>query len=240
MKKSNSNNIIIIPARAGSKGIKNKNLSKFCGKPLIYWTIKQALMTKDCKEIYVTSDSKKILKYSKNLGVKVIKRPAKYSLDNSPSEEAILHAMNHIEEDYKTLILLQPTSPLRKKNDVDNALNEYYLKNSESLFSCHNATHNFDIWSKEKKNITPLFAESSKTFYKKRKPRQLIKKDYFQQNGSIYIFSKNLIKKRKNRLGGKINVFVMEEWQSFQLDAKKQLFYMQLLFEKFLKKEYSR
>lgn len=57
-----SDNIIIIPARGGSKSIKNKNLYKFCGKPLLCWTLKQALMSKKSKKVYVTSDSDQILK----------------------------------------------------------------------------------------------------------------------------------------------------------------------------------
>ena len=235
-----SDNIIIIPARGKSKGIKNKNLYRFCDKPLLYWTLRQAFMSKKCKKVYVTSDSNKILKFAKDQGAEIIKRPQKYSLDTSSSEEAILHAMREIKEDYKTVVLLQATSPLRKRNDVDNALHKFYKTKSDSLFSCHDASHNFDIWHFKNNKTSPLFVESHKTFYTKRKPRQLIKKNYFQQNGSIYIFTKELIKKFKNRLGGNINVYEMDEWQSFQLDCKKQLCYMQLLFEKFLKKDYSR
>ena len=226
-------NIIIIPARGGSKSIKNKNLYRFYGKPLLYWTIKQALMSKRSKKVYVTSDSNKILKFSKKLGTEIIKRPKKYSSDKSSSEEAILHAMRTIKENYKTIVFLQATSPLRKKNDIDNALKEFYKTKSDSLFSCHKADDWFDIWVSKKRKLLPITVG-----YKSRKPRQLIEKNYYQQNGSIYIFKKNIIEKCKNRLGGNINVYQMDEWQSFQLDYKKQLSYMELLFEKFLKKDY--
>ena len=226
-------NIIIIPARGGSKSIKNKNLYKFYGKPLLYWTIKQALMSKKSKKVFVTSDCDKILKFSKNLGAEIIKRPKKYSLDKSSSEEAILHAMKIINEDYRTIVFLQATSPLRKKNDIDTALSEFYKTKSDSLFSCHKSSDWIDVWISNQKKLLPLTAD-----YKNRIPRQFIKHNYFQQNGSIYIFKKNIIEKYKNRLGGNINVYEMEEWQSFQLDYKKQLSYMELLFEKFLKKDY--
>ena len=145
----------------------------------------------------------------------------------------MLHAMQEIEVDYKTIVFLQATSPLRKNQDIDNALKKFYKTKSDSLFSCHKSSDWIDVWISNQKKLLPLTAD-----YKNRIPRQLIKHNYFQQNGSIYIFKKNIIEKYKNRLGGNINVYEMEEWQSFQLDYKKQLSYMELLFEKFLKKDY--
>ena len=59
-------NVVIIPARGGSKGIKNKNLISFANKPLLYWTIRQAIKSKSVSRVYVSSDSKKILEFSKN------------------------------------------------------------------------------------------------------------------------------------------------------------------------------
>ena len=79
-------NIIIIPARGGSKGIKNKNLTKFCGKPLLYWTLKQALMSKKSKKVYVTSDSNKILEFSKDNGAEIIKRPKQNNIDTQQNK----------------------------------------------------------------------------------------------------------------------------------------------------------
>ena len=85
--------IALVPCRGNSKGIKNKNLVNFSGKPLMYWTIKQLKDCKTIKEIYVTSDSEKILNYAQNLKVGIIKRPSNISGDNAQSEEAILHAI---------------------------------------------------------------------------------------------------------------------------------------------------
>ena len=85
--------IALIPCRGNSKGIKNKNLVNFFGKPLMYWTIKQLKDCKIIKEIYVSSDSKKILNYAEKLKVGIIKRPSNISNGNVQSEEAILHAI---------------------------------------------------------------------------------------------------------------------------------------------------
>ena len=74
----------IILARGGSKGIKNKNLVKINNKPLIFWTIFQSLKSKKIDEVWVSSDSKKILSISKKIGANIIKRPKKFSVIGLP------------------------------------------------------------------------------------------------------------------------------------------------------------
>ena len=102
---------IFIPARGGSKGLKNKNLKIFASKPLLYWSIKQAKNTKFKNHIYVSSDSVKILDYAHKCSAKVIKRPKNISKDNSSTEDAIIHFLNTVKKKYKYIIMLQPTSP---------------------------------------------------------------------------------------------------------------------------------
>ena len=233
MKAALGKTIIVIPARGNSKGIKKKNLINFCGKPLLYWTIAQAKKSKFKKNIYVSSEDDKILNYSKKLGVNVIKRPASLSRDNLSSESAILHVVNSLTFKVKDIIFLQATSPLRKVNDINNAYNILKKTKSDSLFSCHKAEDYFDIWTYKNGKYIPLTIN-----YKKRKPRQLFKPTHICQNGSIYVFKKEILSGQNNRLGKKINVYEMEEWQSFQLDDIKQLHTMELLFNKKLKKYY--
>ena len=134
---------------------------------------------------------------------------------------------------FKTIIFLQATSPLRKRDDIDNAIKTFYKKNYDSLFSCHTAEDYFDIWISKNKTIVPKTIN-----YKKRLPRQLMKTKFYQQNGSIYIFKKEIIEQYNNRLGGNIGVYSMDEWQSFQVDTIKQKKPMELLFQKYLKKFY--
>ena len=74
--------------------------------------------------------------------------------------------------------------------------------------------------------------------YENRKPRQLIKEEQVIQNGSIYIFKNKIITKNNNRLGGKVNVYKMDEWQTLQLDAPKQKKVMELIFSEKLRKYY--
>ena len=220
--------IIVIPARGNSKGIKKKNLINFCGKPLLHWTIIQAKKSKFKKDIYVSSENEKILKFSKKLGVNAIKRPLSLCKDDSSSELAIKNVVDSLNFRVDNIIFLQVTSPLRKPDDIDKAYNKLISSKSDSIFSCHKAEDYFDIWSKKGEKYIPLTID-----YKNRKPRQLFKETHVCQNGSMYLFKRKILSKYNNRLGGKIN-----EWQSLQLDDIKQMNAMELLFKKKLKEFY--
>lgn len=98
MLKNKLNTIAIIPARGGSKGIPGKNLLPFCGKPLLAWSIEQALSSKYIKSVYVSSDDDEILEVAESYGAIGIKRPKELATDTSTSEEALLHTLNYKEE----------------------------------------------------------------------------------------------------------------------------------------------
>ena len=120
----------IILARGGSKTIKNKNLILVKKKPLLYWSIKRSIQSKHINYTWVSSDNKKILEFSKKNGARLIKRPKYLAEDTSTSESAWLHAINYIKEKYKVdlVVGIQPTSPIRKKTDFDNAIKLFLKK----------------------------------------------------------------------------------------------------------------
>ena len=90
------NIVTIIPARGGSKGIPKKNIIDFCGKPLLAWSIKQALESNSVNEVFVSSDDDIILEEAKNYGAKTIKRPAELATGTAKSEDTLLHALDTI------------------------------------------------------------------------------------------------------------------------------------------------
>jgi len=226
-------NIIIIPARGNSKGIKKKNLINFCSKPLLAWTILQAKKSRHADDIFVSTESKEIVKLCKKLKVKVVIRPKNLCKDTSQSESAIKHVLKNINYKVDNIIFLQATSPLRKPRDIDNAFECFINHKADSLFSGHKAEDFFDVWSYKNKKFIPLTIN-----YKKRKPKQIFLQKHYMQNGSIYIFKRKLLEKLNNRLGGKIMISEMDEWQSFQLDSLKQKKIMETLFSSFLLKFY--
>jgi CMP-N,N'-diacetyllegionaminic acid synthase len=132
--------LAIIPARAGSKGVPDKNIKDINEKPLIAWTLIEAQKSKIIDKIIVSTDSSHYASLCKNFGVDVpFIRPSNISNDKTSSEEVVIHAIKWLEtknnytSDY--ILLLQPTSPLRTLSDIDLAINIAYEKNADSVVS---------------------------------------------------------------------------------------------------------
>lgn len=214
---SKENFTAIILARGGSKGIKLKNLTKINGKPLIYWSIKHCLKSKNIKSVWVSTDNKMIAKYSESIGAKIISRPKIYSKDNSSSESAWAHAIKFLlkKNSIINIVGIQPTSPIREKNDLDNACKLFKKKKYDSLMSVMKISDHF-IW-KYKNN--KLIANYN---YKKRPRRQKIIPKYLE-NGSFYIFNSSKFLKYKNRLFGNIGLYEMKRIYSLQLDQPEDI-----------------
>jgi CMP-N,N'-diacetyllegionaminic acid synthase len=213
------NIVAIIPARGGSKGIPKKNLINFCGKPLVSWTIKQALSVKSISSVWISSDSTEILNLAKDLGANTILRPKSLSSDTATTESTWNHALKIIEEKTGTVdmvIGLQATSPVRESKDVEKAIQIFKKSKSDSLFSAAEIG-DFYIWQKKNKKLTSLNYD-----YDNRGRRQDYTKQYVE-NGSFYIFKPQILKKLNNRLGGKIEISLMEFWKSFEIDSLEDL-----------------
>ncbi len=127
----------VIPARGGSKGIKNKNLRTVLNKPLIYYTIKDALSYKEIYKTIVTTDSLEIVEIAKKYGLEVpFIRPKNLAKDNTSMIEVLKHALMKCEQIYSLkingVVLFDPTSPLRRKNDIKTMI-EIFLKKKPDL-----------------------------------------------------------------------------------------------------------
>lgn len=209
-------NIAIIPARGGSKGLPQKNIKLFCGKPLIAWTILQCKQSKHIDSVWVTSDSDEILSIASEYEANPIKRPSLISGDEAPSESAWLHALNYVENKIGCIDLvlgLQVTSPLRETEDIDNAFDFFFKTHPTSLFSSTELRDYF-IWEE-----TPNGSMTGVNHdFKNRKRRQCIN-PRFLENGSFYIFPPQLLRETGNRLGGKIATYAMADFKKFQIDS---------------------
>ena len=136
--------LALIPARGGSKGIKGKNIIDINGKPLIAYTIEAGKQSKYIDDVVVTTDSEKIAEVSKKYGAEIpFMRPAEYAQDKSKTIVAVLHAIKELKRQdkvYDTLVLLQPTQPLRTSEDIDKAIELYFEKSCMSLVSVSEVT----------------------------------------------------------------------------------------------------
>lgn len=212
--------VAIIPARGGSKTIPKKNIVDFCGKPLIVWSIEEALRSSYISSVYVSSDDEAILAIAKKSAAEIIHRPKNIARDRSSTEDVLRHAIGHIEKGLKgkldTLVLLQATSPLRTKGDIDKAVKAFISQKADSLFSAA-LLEDFCCWEIKGGRY------SSVTFDYKNRGRRQDRKPYYLENGSIYIFKREILMRYKNRLGGKMTTYVMPLWKSYEIDKPEDL-----------------
>ena len=220
----------IILARGGSKGILNKNIIDFCGKPLIAWTIEQCLSSKHVSHVWVSSDSQEILDIAEKYGAKTIKRPDYISGDFATSESAWIHSIKIIEEDNNIDFVFAPqvTSPLREAKDIDNAIELFQKENYDSMFSS-SIVEDLFFWKEDGEESL----KSVNYDYLNRKRRQEME-DQIIENGSFYIFKPEIIKKYNNRFGGKIGHSKMEFWKMFEIDSLEDIRMCRALMREFL------
>jgi YrbI family 3-deoxy-D-manno-octulosonate 8-phosphate phosphatase len=207
--------IAIIPARGGSKRIPSKNLLPAAGRPLLAHSIAHARAAAGVSEIWVSTDDSAIAALAAAEGARVVDRPANLSDDRATSEAALLHALDHRRAlgltDPDLVVFLQATSPARRPHDVDGAIGTLVAEGADSLFSaCEN---NRLIWA-----VRDGRPESITYDYRTRQREQDMPRQ-FRENGSIYVFKPSVLRETGNRLGGRMAVYEMDYWSSFQIDT---------------------
>jgi len=217
--------IAFIPARGGSKGISQKNIKEFAGKPLIVHSIDYALDSQLINEVVVSTDDSLISKISTDAGGIVINRPAELATDTATTESAIEHYLSLSKTKPDIIVLLQSTSPLRPKGSLDNALDHFEKGGYDSLLSVC-PTHRF-YWRIKGDETT--YAEYN---YLNRPRRQDMKIEdrHYVENGSIYIFSREHFEKTGNRLGGKIGYVQWPEEYSVEIDSPLDFKFAELIY----------
>ena len=219
-------NAFIIPARAGSKGIINKNITPIQQIPMFVWSIIHAKYIANKKDIIcVSSDSDKYLKIAESWGAMPRLRPSKLATDRTPTEPVIEDVVNFLNlTDIDNIILLQPTSPLRSKISL-NLLKKYINSGTDSVVSVF-GTIQFE-WNKIKND----FYEPN---YTKRLRRQ-DSKPRFIENGSIYSTKVHNFKKYNNRVTKKSKIILMNDIESIEVDNLEQLSIVNSLSKEFNK-----
>ncbi len=190
--------IAIIPARGGSKGIPNKNIILINGKPLIYYTILPAVELKEeglIDHVVVSTDSSQIAEISSDLGAEVpFLRPEHLADDNAKSIDVMTHALDYYRNNGKEFdysILLQPTSPLRTREDIINAVKLYDAHKNDSLISCYSEEHKYAYY---KDGVYGKPCDAKHNLGMRRQDYN----DLYVRNGAIYITNiEYLINERK-------------------------------------------
>ena len=188
---------------------------KLCGRPMIAWSILQARRSEVVDQVFVTSDDDEILETAEAWGASGIRRPRNLASDTASSESALQHAVDWIESRERLpdlVVFLQATSPLREPDDITGAIRQMESDQADSLLTCAPLEDCF-IWQP-----SPQGYMTSNYDYRKRPRRQDLGEQYLE-NGSIYLFTPEVLRRYNNRLGGKIAIFLMAGWKSVQLDS---------------------
>ena len=208
--------IALIPARGGSKGIPRKNIKLFNSKPLIYWSIKAALNSRFIDRVIVSTEDKEIAEIASSYSAEVpFMRPANFSRDDSSGIDPVIHALEEL-PNVNNVLLMQPTSPLRKKQDLKNALKIFIKEKADSLVSVSKSLEHPSDSIFLNKNFVKYFLKNSSNL------RQSYKKSFFI-NGSIYIFNRALLKSKKIISNNRNSLYLMPKIRSIDINDKEDL-----------------
>jgi CMP-N-acetylneuraminic acid synthetase len=223
--------IALITARGGSKGLPRKNILPLNGLPLIAWTIKAALESGNIDYVYVSTEDDEIKGVSIELGAKIILRPVELAQDDSGSEPVIAHALEFLKVngiETTEVFLLQPTSPMRTSQHIDEAYNLYIKKAADCVISVFEPEHSPAKAYKLNRDGTIeglLFAGAP---YSR---RQDLPKS-FQPNGAIYVFSSAAFMSKKLIPRTKVYPYVMNKESSIDIDTMEDLTKAELYLER--------
>lgn len=212
--------LCIIPARGGSKGIPGKNLREVAGKPLIVWTIDQALAVTGDVRVVVSTDDLAIAEVARAAGADVpFVRPAELSVDTAATEPTVIHALDTLATTgYRpdVVVLLQATSPVRLPGTIDRAIAEFTHSGVDSLVGVV-AQAPF-LW----RTGNPPTAGYDVA---RRPRRQELTDDelFYRETGSLYVTAARLYSSAGNRLGGRIGLFLMDEVEGIDIDTSVDL-----------------
>ncbi|GAB1445725.1 acylneuraminate cytidylyltransferase family protein [Flammeovirgaceae bacterium] len=211
----------LIPARAGSKGVKGKNIKKLDGIPLINYTVEAALRSSILKKIIVSTDSKEIGELCEIQGISVpFIRPDSLSGDNVQSVEVVKHAiefLNRVGEHYDAVCLLQPTSPFRKAGLIDQCLLEFKSSNYDSLVTVLEVPHQFNpawVLTDKSTRISPSLGWKNFLLRRQELPPA------FYRDGAVYISKVKGIFKYNRLVFGRIGKIVGEESFHVNIDSQ--------------------
>ena len=211
--------IAIIPARGASKRLPRKNVARVAGVPLIAHSIRHARGSARVDAVIVSTEDPEIAAVARAEGADVVLRPETLASDTATSESALLHVLDTRLAaglaDPDLVVFLQCTSPVREPDDIDRAIDQLDAEGADSLLSvCENTRF---VWA-----LTTKGPASINYDYRHRRREQDMDRQ-FQENGSIYLSRPWVLRDQGNRLGGRIALYEMDYWSSFQIDSPEDL-----------------
>ncbi|MBB5149734.1 acylneuraminate cytidylyltransferase family protein [Ureibacillus thermosphaericus] len=224
--------LAIIPARGGSKGVPRKNIRDLAGKPLIAWTIEEAKKSKYITRLILSSDDDEIIEIAKRYGCEVpFKRPAELAKDDTPGIETVLHTIEKC-PGYDYVVLLQPTSPLRTVEDIDECIEFFINKNIDFCVSVTQSEKSpYWMYKVDKSaDMKPLIHLNEMVTRRQDLPAS------YALNGAIYIAKVDKLLQERSFLNLNTKAFIMCRENSFDIDTELDFFICEQLLLKRKKK----
>jgi len=197
------NIVIIIPARGGSKGLKNKNIKPLLGKPLLYYTIDAARESKLADRIIISTEDKNISKVSREYGIEVVNRPIEYSTDDAPIELALRHVIKYLEQNENyfadVVVLLQANVPIRKKGQIDNVIRKLIDTKADSVVTVVEITKRPEFMKKITKGDKIIHLTKTKKI-----TRQEYKDKPYILDGAVLAIKRDVLMKTENLTGAHV------------------------------------
>jgi len=213
----------LIPARGGSKGVKDKNLKNLLGIPLLGWTILEGKKSKYLDKLIVSSDDIRILDEARKWGCdSPFDRPKELATDESPTIDTVLHILTHMPE-YEYVVLLQPTSPLRNHEDIDRCIEFCFEKNASYCVSVSESRES-PFWSYYEDSDKLKAVVQGNSYIR----RQDLPPTY-QINGAIYFAQAARILKDKKFLTPETLAYKMPQERSIDIDSEEDFEYIEFL-----------
>lgn len=212
-------NIAIIPARSGSKGVKDKNIKELCGIPLMAYSIRSALKSECFDKVFVSTDSWLYSQIAEKYGADAsFLRTKDTSGDEAGTWDVVREVISMFEEKkifYDNIMLLQPTSPLRTEEDIKNSFNLMKKKNANSIISVTEMEHS-PLWCNTLED--DLCMDKFQDVRWINVPRQKIPQ-YYRLNGAIYLMKREELK-MENMFQNKSYAYIMPNDRSVDIDSE--------------------
>ena len=210
--------LAVIPARSGSKGLKDKNIKKMCGKPLMAYTIEAARESKIFDCIHVSTDSEQYAEIAKEYGADVpFIRAGEFATDKAATWDVVKYVVAEYEKmgkKFDIIALLQPTTPLRTADDIAEAYKLMEQKKSNAIVSVCEVDHS-PLWT----DVIP--SDGNMKGFVKKEYREIPRQEmptYYRINGAVYLVKKNCLNDMNELYDKKCYAYIMSKQHSVDID----------------------
>ncbi|PKW27084.1 cytidylyltransferase domain-containing protein [Phycicoccus duodecadis] len=208
--------LCVVPARGGSKGVPRKNVRVVAGRPLIAWTVEQALAARPAMDVVVSTDDDEIAEAARAAGALVpFRRPAELARDETPTEPVVRHAIEQAraaDAAPDAVMLLQATSPIRLPGTVSRALARFAATGVDSLVGV--VPQAPFLWT-DGDEPSAAYDVTARPRRQDLTPQTL----RYRETGSLYLTRTWVYDELDNRIGGRVGLFVMDEIEGVDIDT---------------------